>query len=460
MTKMMTELEIKRWAALLLMAGMVAAVQAKVDLVTLPTRDAVQLTIYNSADLTLVRDQRLLTLQKGLNRLQFSWANTLIDPTSLELLPKAQADKITVQDLDYPPRSQNLGVWTIRSEVSGQVPVEITYLTSGLSWRAFYMGLLSPDEKEMRLEGHVMVNNQSGEDYEGAQTRVVVGVVNLVDQIAALARQPYPYGAPDSGVIVDSLGVRDRKDGDKRQLKETMMALDGGAVASFGGEENRPKEITKEGLSGYFLYSIEGQETIPNGWGKRLPSFQQAGIPVKNLYKYEEEKYGSSVMRFLSFKNDKKHKLGDTPIPGGLMRVFRNVSADGRLSYEGESEFQYIPVDQEVELNLGEAGNVLVEPKVMDVKTDAYQFDANGEITGWEETREVKVEVKNTREVPVKVEIQRNFPTAYWNLERRGDGGTYEKVDQDTVKFTLSLEPLSKKEFFYTLTTRHGTRTE
>ena len=29
--------------------------QAKMDLVTLPARDSVQLTIYNSADLTLVR---------------------------------------------------------------------------------------------------------------------------------------------------------------------------------------------------------------------------------------------------------------------------------------------------------------------------------------------------------------------------------------------------------------------
>jgi hypothetical protein len=307
----------------------------------------------------------------------------------------------------------------------------------------------------MRLEGHVMVNNQSGEDYEGAQTRVVVGVVNLVDQIAALARQPYPYGSP---LPVPRREMREAKSAMMRVAAEADMAVPMPAAAPMAAM--KPKEITKEGLSEYFLYSIEGQETIPNGWGKRLPSFQQAGIPVKNLYKYEEEKYGSSVMRFLSFKNDKKHKLGDTPIPGGLLRVFRNVSADGRLSYEGESGFKYIPVDQEVELNLGEAGNVLVEPKVMDAKTDAYQFDVHGNITGWEETREVKVEVKNTREVPVKVEIQRNFPTAYWNLERRGDSGEYEKVDKDTVKFTLNLEPRSKKEFFYTLTTRHGTRTE
>ncbi len=83
---------------------------AKVDLVTLPKRDSVQLTIYNSADLTLVREQRLLTLKRGLNKLQFSWANTLIDPTSLEMLAKANTDKINIFDLTYSPRVENLGL--------------------------------------------------------------------------------------------------------------------------------------------------------------------------------------------------------------------------------------------------------------------------------------------------------------------------------------------------------------
>ena len=167
----------------------VVSSEAKVDLVSLPKRNTVQLTIYNSADMTLVRDSRELTLKEGVNRMEFSWANTLIDPTSLEMLAKAQADKIEVLDLDYPPRVQNLGVWTLKSAVSGKVPVEISYLTSGLSWRAFYMGTLTSDEKTMRLEGYVRVANNSGEDYENAQTRLIVGQVHLLDQIAELARR-------------------------------------------------------------------------------------------------------------------------------------------------------------------------------------------------------------------------------------------------------------------------------
>ena len=70
---------------LLTILSLSSSVWSKVDLVTLPGRDTVQLTIYNSADLTLVRESRALTLKKGINKLQFSWANTLIDPTSLEM---------------------------------------------------------------------------------------------------------------------------------------------------------------------------------------------------------------------------------------------------------------------------------------------------------------------------------------------------------------------------------------
>jgi hypothetical protein len=192
----------KRSTILLIILVAVGAASAKVDLTTLPTRDTVQLTIYNSADLTLARESRALTLKEGINALQFSWANTLIDPTSLEMLPKAHAAEIDIAELIFPPRVQNLGLWNVQSEVSGKVPVEITYMTSGLTWRAFYMGTLSEDEKTMRLQGYVRVTNNSGEDYENAQTRLIVGKVHILDQIAELARRQHPYGRPGDGVPV------------------------------------------------------------------------------------------------------------------------------------------------------------------------------------------------------------------------------------------------------------------
>ncbi|MHC4463745.1 MAG: DUF4139 domain-containing protein, partial [Planctomycetota bacterium] len=430
-----------------------------IELVVLPRRDKVQLTIYNSADLTLVRERRNLTLKKGWNWLQFMWANTLIDPTSLSLEPLEQVGKIDIQQLVFPARLRELGRWLIRSEVSGQVPFEITYFTSGLSWRAFYMGKLTQDEKTMQLRGYVRVGNKSGEDYENSQTRLIVGKVHILDQIVALAKRQYPYDRPGiraemdrfgEGIGIDNLLVRDHY-------------FYGGARGSggFGGfGMARPKEIRKEGLSEYFLYTIEGTETIPDKWGKRLLSFDVDEVPVVNLYKYEQERYGPSVVRFLSFKNDEEHKLGETPIPGGTLKVYRSVDEQEHLGYVGQSNFKYIPVDEDVELNLGPVADVVVEPKLMDYRTENFRFDRRGNITGWDEIRKFKIEVRNTRELGVKVEIQRNSNTPYWKLEKSGEFDKFEKVDLDTVKFTLILEPRSVKKFEYILTTYHGARQE
>jgi len=444
----------KRVEILLLIIFMaVGTVNAKVDLVTLPSRDTVQLTIYNSADMTLVRESRALTLKDGENKLQFSWANTLIDPTSLEMLPKANADKISIAELVYPPRVRNLGLWNVESDVAGNVPVEISYLTSGLSWRAFYMGTLTEDEKTMRLKGYVVVTNNSGEDYENAQTRLIVGKVHILDEIAEIARRQYPYGRP--GQIV--LGAK--FEGVEKEAKRMLFQVR--AAGSLRAPiAPKPKEVIKEGLSEYFLYTIEGTETIPTGWSKRLLSFDVDQVPVVNLYKYEEQRYGPSVVRFLSFKNDQEHKLGETPIPGGMLKVYRGVGDQGHLSYTGQSSFKYIPVDDDVELNLGPIANVVVEPKLMDFKTENYRFDRRGNVSGWDEIHTFKIEVRNTRDINVKVEIKRNFNTQYWNIDNNGDFGAFEKVDLDTVKFTLDLQPRSTNEFGYVLRTYHGVRQE
>lgn len=429
---------------------------AKVDLTTLPSRDTVQLTIYNSADMTLVRESRALTLKQGDNALQFSWENTLIDPTSLEMLAKAQVDKIDIAELVYPPRVKNLGLWNVQSEISGPIPVEITYLTSGLTWRAFYMGTLAQDEKTMRLEGYVRVPNNSGEDYENAQVRLIVGKVHILDEIAELAQREYPYGRP----IGAEHEVRLRGIEPKGQMEKLAFMADAIAEAPMAAGLAAPKEIVKEGLSEYFLYTIEGTETIPNGWSKRLLSFDVDDVPVVNLYKHEEDRYGAQVQRFLSFTNDEEHKLGTTPIPDGTLTAYRRADAQGHLSYEGQSSFKYIPVNEEVELDLGPVENIVVEPVLMEARTENYRFDRDRDVAGWDEIETFEVKVKNTREVPAKIEIRRNFDTQYWTMKQAGQIDEFEKVDLDTVKFTLLLPARSERTFHYTLTTYQGVRTE
>ena len=311
------------------------------------------------------------------------------------------------------------------------------------------MGTLTENEEKMRLQGYVRVTNNSGEDYANAQTRLIVGQVHMLDQIAALARRQYPY---------------DRPGGMPVPMPAQAPSMTRGGRGGFGGgaglavremAQMAPREIVKEGLSEYFLYTIEGKETIENGWSKRLISFDKEDVNVVNLYKYEEERYGQNVIRFLSFKNDEKHNLGETPIPGGMLKVYRNVDEVGHLSYTGQSDFKYIPVNEEVELNLGSVANVVVEPKLMDFRTENYRFDSPGNIIGWDEVRTYQIEIRNTRDIPIKVEIKRNFPTQFWQVTGNDN---YEEYDSDTIKFTIEMKPESKQTLTYTLRTFLGTR--
>jgi hypothetical protein len=169
--------------------------QSNVDLSTVPSRDSVQLTIYNSEDLTLVRETRKVSFKKGANPLQFSWANTLIDPTSVRLRFLTSPDKLELLDTTYPHAKPQMLYWNVQSELDGEATVEITYFTSGISWAADYVCIANPDETEMGFEGFVRVFNNSGEEYENAQVRLVVGKINLVEKIAQLAQIP-PAKAP------------------------------------------------------------------------------------------------------------------------------------------------------------------------------------------------------------------------------------------------------------------------
>jgi hypothetical protein len=228
-----------------------------------------------------------------------------------------------------------------------------------------------------------------------------------------------------------------------------------GAFIRRGGA--RPKEIKKEGLSEYFLYTIEGTETIADKWGKRLLSFEAEDIKVKSLYKYDEERWGPQAVRFVAFANDEEHNLGDTPIPDGTVKIYSQADEKGHLSYVGGTSVKYIPIDEEVELNLGPARLVSVEPILMDYETDNYVYDRKKNIAGWDEVRTWKIEITNTRELPIEIEITRGFGTAYWTLQT---DVPYEKHDATHVRFKVNPGPRSKDTFKYTVTTYHGVREE
>src|ERR1039457_4604305 len=211
------------WPFLLLLV-LLAPVQAAVDLVTRPTREGTQLTIYNSEDITMVREHRLLTVKEGVNRIQFSWANTLIDPTSIEFRILDRQDKVDLADTTFPAGRNDALQWNIKSQIAGKIPVEIRYFTSGITWSADYVGVANEDETKLSLTGYIRVTNGSGEVYDNAQTRLVVGKINLVEKIADLARRPPP-------------GDQEAKEEKRKELARTIFSLDDAfTIRSYSGD--------------------------------------------------------------------------------------------------------------------------------------------------------------------------------------------------------------------------------
>src|SRR5262245_11447656 len=116
----------------LLLMSVATASAKNVDVSTIPPRDKVQLTIYNSADLTLVRETRHVTFKQGVNPLQFSSANPLIDPSSVDLRFKSHADGLELLDTTFPHDKPQMLYWNVRSGFDGDAAVEITYFSSGI----------------------------------------------------------------------------------------------------------------------------------------------------------------------------------------------------------------------------------------------------------------------------------------------------------------------------------------
>jgi hypothetical protein len=396
-----------------------AALARNVDLSTVPKRASVQLTIYNSEDLTLVRETRAVTFKKGANPLQFSWANTLIDPTSVQLRFITSPEKLEVLDTTFPHDKPQMLYWNVQSDFDGEASVEITYFTSGITWSADYVGVADKGEKQLSLAGFVRVSNRSGEEYEDAQVRLVVGTINLVEKIAQLAQLPIgELGKLDKERLAD---LRSRALEDAMDLQRAKMPSSEPALVTA------PKEVIKEGLSEYFIFTIEGTETIPNGWSKRLRSLEAEAVPLNVQYRYRPQEYGEQLVRMYLLANTKAATLGTSPLPDGSVRIFRD-NGRGGLSFLAAQNIKYIPIGDKIELNLGVDPNVSFELVKLRAFRDeiwmqlngadvyrrvgqpGVQIEVNSAVAGWDDHEVYAQRIRNYTPKGIEVEVRRTFP--------------------------------------------------
>ncbi len=476
----------------LLLLVLSAPLQAAVDLVTLPTREGTQLTIYNSEDISMVREHRLLTVKEGINRIQFSWANTLIDPTSIEFRILDKQDKVDLVDTTFPAGRNDALQWNIKSQMAGKIPVEIRYFTSGITWAADYVGIANEDETKLNVTGYVRVTNGSGEQYDNAETRLVVGKINLVEKIADLARRPAPR-----------LGVRGAIEAaEKADPGRLMFGVGANSDAGLVGhvtldgryfDLEKAKVVQKQGLSEYFLFTIEGREDIKDKEPKRLVALKAIDVPLESIYKLSDRTSDQAFTKFYRFKNVKllddagKEKkltsmenLGLSPLPNGTVRLFSEYK-NHDLAYVGGTETKYVPIGDRVEVNVGPDKDITIRRRVKDQqigKVVARQYKRRldndfvlyYDLIDYDETFFFEEELVSGKPVPAKIEVERQFDANVvlwgegeepkgWTSNEAGAyvdlhkvAGRVERVDQQHVKYFLDLKPGKKQTVEYSVT--------
>lgn len=157
-----------KFIGFLIAAGLITAGQAyaRTSLTALPQRDTVTVNMTNP-DATLVEESRTLTLQKGLNRIDFSWQGVRIDPDSIQLKFPDHSGSVTILSVSFPPGGTGL-TWEVACPEAREIQARIIYLLAGIDRLVTYEAVTGKEEKSMDLAAFLVLRNFSGEDYDRA----------------------------------------------------------------------------------------------------------------------------------------------------------------------------------------------------------------------------------------------------------------------------------------------------
>jgi len=156
----------------LLLAGCGLA-QARIKLVALPERGATVIRLDNP-QWTLIEEERVLTLQKGLNKVDFSWKGVSIDADSIRLQALDHPDKVTLLSVSYPPNEAAL-VWDISCADNYAETVRISYLLRNIDRLITYKATADKPETYVDLKSFLVLRNFSGEDFDKARVLLDYG---------------------------------------------------------------------------------------------------------------------------------------------------------------------------------------------------------------------------------------------------------------------------------------------
>jgi len=280
---------------------------------------------------------------------------------------------------------------------SSQAPhdIEVSYLTTNISWKADYVLILNEDDTKGGLSGWVTLNNNSGTAYKDAKLKLVAGEVN-----------------------------RAREDREYKGMVMSRMA---------GAREER--QFQEKAFFEYHIYDLQRKTTIKNNQSKQVSlltaddiniekEFLVYGVATWYTRKYREDNPKQPVNVYIKFKNEKQNNLG-MPIPAGIMRLYKEDDQKS-LQFIGEDNVDHTPKDEEIKLKIGKAFDVICER----VQTDYKQLTTQLHETEWEVT------LRNHKEEDVTVGL---IEPLYGNWKVVSNSHPYEKIDAFTIRFNVDV---------------------
>jgi hypothetical protein len=220
---------------------------------------------------------------------------------------------------------------TVDSARAGPRLVDLSYLTTGLSWKADYVALFDEGAGKLDLQGWITLTNESGTAFENAETALVAGQVTVNGALAP----GYRRNSPTPGMI-------------------------------HAGDERRTGP--GEAVGDLYLYRLPERTTIAENQTKQVSFLDAPGVTAKKVYRWANGWFQgtddpSHAEVVIDFANAGAGGLG-AGLPAGTIRVYER-DATGAPKFVGENQIGHTPQGSELAVKIGDAFDVTVQPTLV-----------------------------------------------------------------------------------------------
>jgi hypothetical protein len=425
-----------------------------------PDGNSVAVTVYNN-NFGVVKEQRLMPFDKGLNTIKFTDVASSIDPTSVSFECLSSPGKISILEQNYEydlVGTASLLEKYIDKDVLIQIKgsgADTSTVLQGVLIAARDNNLIIKSEKDkiqiISLESIksielrqlpqnlvtkptlVWMANSEIAGNEKCQVTYTTDNISWKADYSAILNPDENAFNFSGWVTIDNKSGATYKDakikliaGDVKRIVEQPPQPVMGGVMYKNMRAVAEDAFQEKPFMEYHLYTLGRPSTINNNQTKQIEFITPAqNVPAKKIYLYEHDKSPEKVQIKFEFENKKEYGLG-IALPKGKVRVFKK-DTDSSLEFVGEDLIDHTPNKDKLSLYIGDAFDITVEYKIVDSKEERR--------SRWEKR---SIELRNRKASAITVFVDEKFsPWVNWKIE--DSSFPYAKKDAATARFTVEI---------------------